>query len=200
MSDERDATSSQRTDEALLAAVRSGDEQAVAELVERHAPSVLRFGVQLCGDEQQARDVMQETLLAAARGLRAYRGESRLTTWLYTIARTFCTKLRTRGDAGKHLQSLEELGEDGFEAALAVEQQRPDAQAAQLELQRAVTRAIRELEPAQREVLVLRDVEGLSAAEVATVLDVSVQAVKSRLHRARAALRERLLPMLAEPG
>jgi RNA polymerase sigma-70 factor (ECF subfamily) len=180
--------------------VRDGDEQAVAALVERHAPSVLRFGVQLCGDEQQARDVMQETLLAAARGLRAYRGESRLTTWLYTIARTFCTKLRTRGDAGKDLQSLEELGEEGFEAALAATQRGPEAQTAQLELQRVLTSAIRELEPGQREVLVLRDVEGLSAAEVAEVLELSVEAVKSRLHRARSALRERLLPMLAELG
>ena len=194
---DHDTASSPRTDEALLAAVRAGDEQALAALVERHAPSVLRFGVQLCGDEQQARDVMQETLLAAARGLHAYRGESRLTTWLYTIARSFCTKLRTRGDAGKPLQSLEELGEEGFEAALAAAQQVPDAQATQLELQRVLTRAIRELPPAQREVLVLRDIEGLSAAEVAEVLGVNVEAVKSRLHRARSSLRERLLPMLA---
>lgn len=196
------APSASDDDAALLDAARSGDERALAKLVERHAPSVLRFGLKLCRDEEQARDVMQETLLAAARGLRTYRGESRLSTWLYTIARSFCIKQRTRGDSGKGHESLDQLGGGDAERALAdhaANRLAPDEALESRELQAILTQAIRELEPGQREVLVLRDVEGLSAPEVAKVLDVSVDAVKSRLHRARAALRERLAPLVEAP-
>src|SRR6516165_11574163 len=84
------------SDDALLAGVRAGDEQALAKLLERYAPAVYRFGAKMCRDPEDARDVMQDTLLAAARGLREFRGGASLSTWLFTIARSFCIKARRR--------------------------------------------------------------------------------------------------------
>ncbi len=181
------------SDEALLTRVRAGDDQATAALVERYAPRVLRFGLKLCKDEEDAREVLQQTLLTAARGLRGFRGESRLATWLFSIARRFCIKQRTRGQAAVQTQPLD----DAVLELPAPEREIPDRKLATLELEAALEVAIRGLEPSQREVLVLRDVEGLSAAEVAQVVGLSVEAVKSRLHRARKALRERLSPLFA---
>ena len=83
------------SDEVLLVRARDGDDEALAALVERHAPRVLRFGRKLCRDEEDAREVLQQTLLTVARKVRDFRGEGRFTTWLFSIARSFCTLART---------------------------------------------------------------------------------------------------------
>jgi RNA polymerase sigma-70 factor, ECF subfamily len=181
------------TDEALLTALRSGDERALGALLERHLPAVYRFGVKMCSDPEDAKDVAQETLLAAARGLREFRGASSLSTWLFAIARSFCIKKRRRrvGEPGE-LVSIDAEDARGMAAAGTA----PDEVAGDREMGAALDAAIRDLEPMYREVLVLRDVDGLKADEVARVLGVSVDAVKSRLHRARIAVRARLAPLL----
>ena len=185
------------TDDELLGALRTGDDRALAQLLERHAPAIHRFGVKMCRDPEDAKDVMQDTLLAAARGLRDFRGGASLSTWLFTVARSFCIKKRRRrvGDPGE-LLSLD-AGDAGDVRAPTPP---PDELAATHEIGAALDAAIGALEPMYREVLVLRDVEGLTAQEVATVLGVGVDAVKSRLHRARLAVRDRLAPMLAPAG
>jgi RNA polymerase sigma-70 factor (ECF subfamily) len=187
------ASADPRTDEQLLDAYRSGDDEALAALLARHAPAVQRFGLKMCRDPEDAKDVLQETLLAAARGAREFRGGSSLSTWLYTIARSFCIKKRRRASI-----SAETLDDDRV-TQIASPLAPPDEAAASRELGEALERAIGALEPMYREVLLLRDVEGLSAPEVAQVLGVGVDAVKSRLHRARVAVRDRLSPLLA-PG
>ena len=80
----------QPTDDALLAALQSGDDGAVAALLERYAPAVHRFGSKMCRDPEDAKDVMQDTLLAAARGLRAFRGGASLSTWPHCAANPSC--------------------------------------------------------------------------------------------------------------
>jgi RNA polymerase sigma-70 factor (ECF subfamily) len=150
----------------------------------------------MCGNEEDAGDVAQESLISMARSLRDFRGESSVSSWLYTIARRFCIKKRRRGKfAPAREESLDAPGIDAAQR-LADPAPGPEQTAANQELYRALTRAIDGLEPAQREVLVLRDVEGLTAAEVAKVLGLRVDAVKSRLHRARVAVREALAPVL----
>lgn len=181
-------------DEDLLAALHRGDEHALATLLERHAPAIYRFGVKMCRDPEDAKDVVQDTLLAAARGLRDFRGASSLSTWLYAVARSFCIKKRrARKDAPEQLLPLDEV--EASEAPSS--DMPPDEAAAGHELGAALDRAIGSLDPASREVLVLRDVEGLTAPEVAEVLGSSVAAVKSRLHRARAEVRARLEPFVS---
>jgi RNA polymerase sigma-70 factor, ECF subfamily len=187
------------TDDRLLERARAGDSTALERLLARHQGRVYRFGMKMCGNPEDAKDVLQETLLAMARGVRDFRGASSVSTWLYTIARSFCIKKRRRSQfAPAHEHSLETDARREA-ASLPDTGQRPDEAASTRQLERALEGAIGALEPASREVLLLRDVEGLSAPEVAEVLGLGVQAVKSRLHRARLAVRERVAPLLGIP-
>ena len=83
-------------DEKLLEAARAGDRAALDQLLTRHQSRVYRFGLKMCRDSEDAKDVLQETLLAVARNVKDFRGASSVSTWLYTIARSFCIKKRRR--------------------------------------------------------------------------------------------------------
>jgi RNA polymerase sigma-70 factor (ECF subfamily) len=183
------------TDGELLGAAQGGDRKALNDHLERHQGRVFRFGMKMCGAEEDAKDILQETLLAAARNLDGFRGASSVPTWLYAIARSFCIKKRrTSKFAPDHLESLETAREAATEVADAA--RGPEEDVSGRQIQGALGAAIAELDPMYREVLVLRDVEGLSAPEVAEVMGLSIEAVKSRLHRARLAVRERVAPLL----
>jgi len=182
------------TDEEMIAAVRAGDRGALERLLERHQGAVYRFGMKMCREEEDAKDILQETLFAAARALPEFRGASSVTTWLYTIARSFCLKKRRTSKFAPQLESLE-LHEETA-SRVADTRRGPEEAAAGRQLQIALDGAIAELDPMYGEVLILRDVEGLSAFEVAEVMGLTVEAVKSRLHRARVAVRERVAPIL----
>lgn len=177
------------SDDVLIAAARAGDRRAVDELLARYERSIYRFGLRMCGDEDSAREVLQETMLAAFRNLSGFRGEASLSTWLYQIARSFCIKQRR----GAH--PSEPLHEDLTDQAPG-----PDAQAQARQIGEALAVAIAALPPDQREVLVLRDVEGLTAPEAAEVVGIDVGALKSRLHRARMALRAQLAGAIGGVG
>ena len=81
-------------DAALIAAAQAGDRRAIDELLARYEEPIYRFGLRMCGDEESAREVLQETMLAAFRNLPGFRGQAALSTWLYQIARSFCIKER----------------------------------------------------------------------------------------------------------
>ncbi len=188
-------TVSEPEEAALLAAARAGDAAAVEALLARYQAQIHRFGLKMCRDPQDAEDVLQETMIAMARGVRDFRGASSLSTWLYAVARSFCVKKRRRSRFAPTL-----LSADGREAEQVRDPGRaPDEQLAGKEVERALEAAIRDLEPMYREALVLRDVEGLTAPEVAEVLGITPQAVKSRLHRARVAVRDAVAPALGLP-
>ena len=173
------------SDESLIAAAQAGDRAAVDQLLARYEQRIYRFGLRMCGDEDAAREVLQETMLAAFRHLRGFRGDAALSTWLYQIARSFCIKERR-----------------GVRPTIPVDDQlqdpapAPDLRVQARQIGEALATAIASLAPEQREVLVLRDVEGLSAAEAAEVVGVEIGALKSRLHRARMALRHALVGVL----
>jgi len=181
---------------ALLDAARSGDRDALDALVTRYEPHVYRFGLTMCRDVEDARDVLQDTFLAMVRSLKTFRAESSLSTWLYAVAHHACIKRRRRrASAPRQVASLEALDDDDL-GRLASPGPNPEVAAVSHERRAALEAAIRSLEPAQRVVLLLRDVEGLSAPAAAEVLGLSVAAVKSRLHRARVAVREALAPVI----
>jgi RNA polymerase sigma-70 factor (ECF subfamily) len=184
----------------LLERARQGDQRALDALLARLEPSVYKFGMKLCRDDESAREVLQETLLAAVRHLPSFRGDSSLSTWLYTVARSMCIKQRRRGQFAPAALEPLEAADDATASATGDQPARPDDSLERAELGRGLENAIAALEPMYREVLVLRDVEGLSALEVAEALDLSVEAVKSRLHRARTRVRLAIAPLLgAEP-
>ena len=180
----------------LLGAARAGDRKALERLLRLLSGPVYRFGRGFCGDPDDAEDVTQITLAALARSLRDFRGESSLTTWAYTVARNACTRHRRRG--AREPARFEPLGPGTSERPGALEVadpgEDPHRALERSELRAALERAIASLPPSQREVLVLRDVEGLPAKEVGKTLRLTERAVKSRLHRARVTLRDLLAP------
>jgi RNA polymerase sigma-70 factor (ECF subfamily) len=183
------------SDQELLAAARLGDAAALEALLLRYQPHLFRFGLSMCGNVDDAGEVAQESLISMARSIRDFRGDSSVSSWLYTIARRFCIKKRRRSKFAPVRE--ESLDAPGSDAARQLADARPSPEQAAMngEFVRILTHAIDALDPAQREVLLLRDVEGLPAPEVAGILGISVDAVKSRLHRARVAVRHRLGPL-----
>ena len=180
------------SDQDLVEAARQGDRAAVEELLARHEQQIYRFGLRMCRHPEDAKEVLQETMLAMARSLPDFRGQSSVATWLYTIARSFCIKQRRlRRAQPRQLEPLDAVRDASSDAAS------PEETAAKREVERALDDGIAALAPKYREVLLLRDAEGLTAPEVASVLGLSIEAVKSRLHRGRLALRASLAPLLA---
>jgi RNA polymerase sigma-70 factor (ECF subfamily) len=188
------------TDDELLTAARRGDAAALETLLVRYQPHLYRFGLRMCGNVEDAGDVAQESLISMARSLRDFRGDSSVSSWLYTIARRFCIKKRRRSKFAPARDDSLDAPESNAAERLADPAPNPEQTTTNRELATALSRAIDALDPPQREVLVLRDIEGLSALEVAKVLGLSVDAVKSRLHRARVAVRQALAPLLGRPA
>ncbi len=157
---------------------------------------IYRFAHRLCGESEAARDIVQETFLNAYRGFKDFRGESQLSTWLYTIASHACMRMRRKrkGEPNREL-SLEEFiptSEGEFHLQIPVEGLSPEQALQNKELRRILDHAIGQLPPKYRMVLVLRDMEGLSAKEVGDIMHLNERAVKSRLHRARLFVRKEL--------
>jgi len=187
------------SDHQLLERARAGNGEALETLLERHQAQVYRFSMKMCRDPEVAKDVLQDTLFAMARGVRDFRGASSISTWLYTIARSFCIKQRRRSKFAPATERSLEVEAEAEGKQPADPARGPDEVLAGKQVERALEQAISALEPQYREVLLLRDVEGLTAPEVAEVLGVSVQAVKSRLHRARLSVRAQVAPLLGTP-
>lgn len=177
---------------ALIEAARAGDREALETLVTRYERHVHRFGLAMCRDAEAAREVLQDTFLAMVRSFHTFRADASLSTWLYAIAHNACVRRARRTVSAPHdVESLERLTA-ADQATLTAPGPDPESAAASSEGVRALEAALRRLERPYRVVLMLRDVEGLPAADVATALGISVAAVKSRLHRARGRLRAAL--------
>lgn len=175
--------SQERSDQALLARAQRGDGEAMQQLLTELSPSIRRFGQKLCRHEADAMDVMQDTLLAVASHLGNFEQRAALSTWVFALARSACNR-RRRG-----LKNQTHLHDDAVvERADAGASPEERLEAAQVG--RAIGRALCGLPDHHREVIALRDLLGLSAAETAKRLGITVPALKSRLHRARTALRE----------
>jgi RNA polymerase sigma-70 factor (ECF subfamily) len=179
----------------LLAAARAGDRRALDQLVERVAPPVHRFGRMFCRDRDDAEDVLQETLASIVRHFRSFRGDASLSSWAFVVARRACARLRRRRD--RERVALEAAGRDATVADPAAGPERAFERGA---LGSRLAAAIRTLPRPWREAVVLRDIEGRSAAEAAHALGIGERALKSRLHRARVALREALERHAVGPG
>ncbi|MCP9440708.1 MAG: sigma-70 family RNA polymerase sigma factor [Nitrospira sp.] len=161
-----------------------------------HVDLMYRYASRLCGETEAAKDLVQETFLNAYRGFKRFRGEARISTWLYTIASRACLRMRRRRKGAPQRElSLEEFvpTSDGeFHLQIPVEELSPEEALQNKQLRQALNDAIDRLPPKYKMVLVLRDMEGLSAKEVGTIMGLNERAVKSRLHRARLFVRREL--------
>jgi RNA polymerase sigma-70 factor, ECF subfamily len=176
----------------LVERARGGDREALGAVLASVAPSVHRFALRMCKNGHDADDVLQDTLMNVAKHLGDFEGRAALTSWVFTLTRNACAR-RRRGLKNRPPVSDDRVAEAADTAPT------PEARAAGQEMMTALSAALDALPDDYREVILLRDVEELTAAETAAALEVSVDAVKSRLHRAREALRAALRPLL-EPA
>jgi RNA polymerase sigma-70 factor (ECF subfamily) len=179
-----------------LTALRRRDALAFQQLVEAYSPRVYNLALKMLGDPYLAEDILQETFISAYRGIDRFEGRSHISTWLYRIAHN-AVLMRLRKD--KNLPDLQSLEDDVDVEALPTANRwddAPERHVLEIELYQKMDEALAGLSDGLREVFILRDIEGLSTTQTAEVLDLSETAVKSRLHRARLALREQLAPLL----
>jgi RNA polymerase sigma-70 factor (ECF subfamily) len=188
----------------LVEGLRAGDSAAYRRLVDLNSANVYNVALKLLGNEQEAEDVLQETFLSAFRAIDRFEGRSKLSTWLYRIA--YNASLM-------HLRKREQMTTFSLDRPFGDDEQQtgepsalhlvdwsavPDDQLLTAEARQEMDRAIAELPESLRATFVLRDIQGLSGAETAEILGISVQAVKNRLHRARLRLRGRLSSYFVE--
>jgi RNA polymerase sigma-70 factor (ECF subfamily) len=185
-------STSTRAHEALVGAAATGDDHALAALVRAYHDRVYRYGRRACRDRFDADDAVQEAFIKLARRPDVVRHQGAL-SWLMSVVRRACLRmLRPRSAAGRARDDASDP--DG----LAADSEGADAALARWGLVAAVHAAIAELPVQYRAVLVLRDLEGLTGAETCVALGLDLAAMKSRLHRARGLLREKLRPQWAE--
>jgi RNA polymerase sigma-70 factor, ECF subfamily len=183
------------TDEDLVARARAKDFAAFEELVDRYEDKIFRLAFRFVRNETEAKEIVQDTFLLVWRKLDTFKGDSQFGSWLYRVA-TNTALMRLRAQRRHPEISTEELPIDYLDnygqlpAAGENWAKRPDDELQSDELRRRIQKAVDELPEIYRTVFIIRDVEGLSTEETAEVLEISIPTVKTRLHRARLALRD----------
>ncbi|MEM7007779.1 MAG: sigma-70 family RNA polymerase sigma factor [Thermodesulfobacteriota bacterium] len=187
------------SDEELVKAFAdNGDEAAFEEIVNRYSDKIYGFALRITRNANDAEEVFQEVFLILAKKLSTFRGESKFSSWLYRVtANTSYMYLRTqkKHDSNLSLETYSPYDEEGTLMGKIMYKDwssRPDIIIFSKEALEIIDKSINDLPESYRTVFHLRDIEGLSNEEVADVLELSISAVKSRLHRARLFLRDRL--------
>jgi RNA polymerase sigma-70 factor (ECF subfamily) len=174
------------TDWALIKKANSGNRSAFDELVARYEKKVYNLSCKMLGAEEDAKDALQETFLSAFKALDSFKGKSSFSTWLYRIATNVCLmKIRKKSFGLVSLDKLLDIEPVDGSNSLSTTIDRD-------ELKKVLDSAIKSLPEMYRTVFILRDINGLSISETASVLKLSVPTVKSRLHRARSYLRDKV--------
>lgn len=171
---------------AFLESLRAGDPGAFERLVVEYQHRVFGVALRMLGDRAEAEDVAQEVFLRVHRSVMAFRGEASLSTWLYSIASRLCLS-RLSSPARRRARLTRPLRDESVR-----DSSDPAVDAERGELQAALAAAIAGLPEERRIVIILRDVEGLSYEEIGAALDLEPGTVRSRLHRARMDIKEKL--------
>ncbi len=175
----------------LIELAKNGDRKALTELVKMYEQTVYNFSFKMCRNKDRAEHTMQETFLSMVKSLNQFSGQSKLSTWLYRVVANHCLMLaRTENKYG--YTSIDDDDSMIEEKSIADWKITPDKITENNELKQMLDESIKKLAPEYRVVFLLRDVEGLSTEETAKIVELSVPAVKSRLHRARSFLRNEL--------
>jgi len=183
-------------DHRLISEFKAGSMEAMEKIVERYEERIFTFGLKMCGHLQDAEDIVQETFLNAFKYLKDFREETQLKNWLFKIAATACIRKRRKKKCEPdHEISLESfIPYSGADTRYEIPDWSDDPSDNMLrsELKRIIDAAIQTLAHKYRLVFTLRDIEGFSTQETADILGISTQSVKTRLHRARLFLREKI--------
>lgn len=188
----------------LLRRIREDEPGAFEAFVDAYGDRIYGFGIRMCGEREDARDVLQDTLLQAYRGLKDLQHPEALKSWLFRVAANACRMKRRKGkyEPAREL-SLDELRpRDGNvrETEIPDPADLPDEGVARLQARERIREAIATLPPHYRMVLLLRDIEQFTAPEVADILGLPLSTVKMRVHRARLLVRDHLERAYADVG
>lgn len=175
-----------QSEAALARAMLAGETDAFEKFVEHFRSKLFRYSWLMCGSPEDAEEVAQETLLKVFQSIDQLRDPEHVRSWVYRIARNACLMQRRKSV----FAPTEELPAD--EVPLADETVPADDRLLQNELRNVIERVVMELSPTYRPVVVLRDLEGLSTEETAEILGLRTDVIKTRLHRGRAAMKEKL--------
>ena len=181
---------------SLLRRLRERDERAFRELVTQHRDRVYNICYRMMGNRSEAEDVAQEVFIAVFKTIDTFREESKFSTWLYRVSVNHC-KNRIKYLARRHDRDRDELDENsaGANGAILgnpVRAAQPDRALESVQMEEVLREAVNSLDEEHRIVVVLRDIEDLSIEEICEITDLPDGTVKSRLHRARLALRKKL--------
>ena len=179
------------TEQELVHSAQKGDTSAFGQLVEAHQSKIYSLCYRMTGNAEDAADLTQEVFLSAWRSLGSFQSQAAFSTWLYRLTSNACIDF-LRKEKRRSALSLTTEGEEEEGRELEVADQRfsPERELEQKEARRAVREGLAALSPEHRQVLVLREMEGLSYTEMAHLLDLEEGTVKSRLARARLALKD----------
>ncbi len=183
-----------------IKALKNGDREAFAAMVDAYSPKLYKLALRMLGDPLEAEDVLQEAFLKAYRGLENFRGGSKLSTWLYRITANEALMRLRKHELDTVPVDEPLLLDDGAEIPRELKDWccLPEAELMSAEAQDKLDLAIKSLSPSLRAAFVLRDLHGLSTREAANVLQISEAAIKTRLLRARLQLRESLSSYFSE--
>ncbi len=184
------------TDHHLIVQFKEGSMEAMEAIVDRYENQIFTFGLKMCGQLQDAEDITQETFLNAFKYLNSFREETKLKNWLFKIAATACIRKRRKKKCEPDRElSLESFtNENGAPETYDIPDwsDNPSDKVLQAEMKQVINDAIKTLPHKYKLVFNLRDIQGFSTKETAEILEISIESVKTRLHRARLALREKI--------
>ncbi|RLE18871.1 MAG: RNA polymerase sigma factor [Acidobacteria bacterium] len=175
------------SEQQLIEGMKSGDEEAFTRFFEKYRNTIYNFGIRFCGNPEDASDILQDTLINTFKYIHKFKGNAKLTTWLYRIASNACLQKRRKENGGE--SSLDEYLETSHEAESDV-RYHPHDTLEQKESLKIIEDAILKLPADYRIPFLLREVERLPHQEIADILETSLSNAKVRVHRARLMLRD----------
>ena len=202
--DVSDRTMSPLRERILIRRLREHDERAFAEFVRAYQNQVFNLVFRMLGNREEAEDVAQEVFITVFKNIESFRGDCRLSTWIYRIATNHCRnriKYLARRKTQEHREYQDEIGrlqprEGVAGQPTAGQVERPDQMAEGRQMETLVQKAIKTLDEEHREVIVLRDIQNLAYQDICEITGLPSGTVKSRLHRARLALKDKLKSVL----
>ncbi|MDD3471996.1 MAG: sigma-70 family RNA polymerase sigma factor [Syntrophaceae bacterium] len=188
-------------DEELVTRCNRGDSEAFNQLVLKYQKKVFNVAYRFVGDQEEANDLAQEIFAAAYQNLKKFRGDSKFSTWLFQIAtnrgKNRFKYLKRRGFFVNKSSHNNDDDTEGYQRVVPDHTTNPENILSSRQIQKVVQDAIEELEPDHKEIVILRDIEGFSYEEIARMLDLPEGTTKSRLHRARMVIKEKLKKVLS---
>jgi len=185
----------------LVKKAKEGDNKAFEELVKRTQDKIYNLGLKLLGNKEDVLDLLQETYIKAYESLPKFEGRSSFSTWLYKIATNFALmKLRKEKYKKISIDEIKEVSDGNYKLEIPDWSNSPYFQYKNEELKEILNEAINSLPPKYKTIFILHDIEGFSIPEISEILSLSIPTIKTRIHRSRLYLREKLSEYFKKKG